>query len=58
MRFSSVKNMFTEKRYLVRFDGIKKYFITHKAKTKIFKDTKTYLNETMLQNHEQQKNMR
>ena len=44
--------MFTEKRYRVKFNSIKKYFVTHKAKTKKFKNTKTYLNETMFENQE------
>ena len=46
------KIAFTEKRYHVKF-----YFVTHKAKTKKFKNTKTYLNETIFENEEQQKCM-
>ena len=45
---------FAEERYRVKFNSIKK-FVTHKAKTKKFKNTKTYLNETMLENQERQK---
>ena len=49
------KVVFTEKRYRVKFSSIKKTFITHKAKTKKFKNTKTHLNETMLENQERRK---
>ena len=46
------KILFTEKRYRVKFSSIKKQFVTHKAKTKKIKNTKTHLNETMLENQE------
>ena len=45
--FINKKNVFTEKRYRVKFNSIKKCFIIHTAKTKKFKSTKTYLNETI-----------
>ena len=32
-------------------------FVTHKAKTKKIKNTKTYLNETMFENQKRQKCM-
>ena len=49
--------MFTEKRYCVKFNSIKKYSVTHKAKTKKIKNTKTYLNEIMFGDQERQKCM-
>ena len=52
------KFVFTEKRCRVKFNNsINKYFVTHKAKTKKFENTKMYLNETMFENQEQQKCM-
>ena len=47
--------MFTEKRYRVKFSSIKKDLFLIKQKQKKFKNTKTYLNETMLENQERQK---
>ena len=55
--FINKKIVLTKKRYRVKFNSIKKYFVTHKAKTKKFKNTKTYLNETMFENQERQKCM-
>ena len=43
------KNLFTQKRYLVKFNCIKMVFVTHKAETKKLKITKTYLNETIFE---------
>ena len=44
------KIVFTEKRYRVKLSSIKKHLLLIKQKQKKSKNTKTYLNETMLEN--------
>ena len=53
-RFSSIKKIvFTEKRYLLKFNSIKQYLLPIKQKQK-----RAYLNETMVENQELRKCMR
>ena len=52
------KLVFTEKRYRAKFSSIKKDLLLIKQKQNKFKNTKTYLNETMLEKQERQKWMR
>ena len=61
MFFINKKIVFTEKKCRVKFNintiNSNKIFVNHKAKTKKFKNTKTYLNESMFENKERQKCM-
>ena len=47
----------TEKRYRVKFSSIQKHLLLIKQKQKKIKNTKTYLNEPMLEKQERQKGM-